>query len=73
MQDLRRVEMSEKNVRAIVWECHGHSRYTVYLPIGSDGHPDGKILHGGHYGQVCETFEEAVDIARRCMQMEARG
>ena len=55
-------------VRAIAWECADHSRYTVYLPIGTPGCPEGKVIEGGNYGTVVDDFADAA----RCAELLLR-
>lgn len=70
MRTYQRADLERGVCRASVWECDDHSRCSVYIPVNSPGHPDGKVIRGGHYGARFATFAEALQYAKDGLDAE---
>jgi hypothetical protein len=61
-----RFEFKIHTVKVIGWESHDGWRYSVYIPVGTEGTPDGKIIAGSDSGGLKKT--EALRYALKAIR-----
>ena len=55
-------------LRGLYWESRGGYLWQVYIPVKTEGYPNGKIVAGGTFGKFAHDQESAVAAIESAMQ-----